>query len=84
MLNGKLETLTSKHMALQATHKELECSYEKLVDSYATLDMAHEVVVSSVKTIQPLTHTCTCSQVNIDLSCTKPLKQANLVLSMYL
>jgi hypothetical protein len=56
-------------MALQADHKELECSYEKLVDSYATLEIAHEVVLSSVKSTQPLSHTCTCSQVQIDLSC---------------
>jgi hypothetical protein len=56
-------------MALQADHKGLECSYEKLVDSYATLEIAHEVVLSSVKSMQPLSHTCTCSQVQIDLSC---------------
>jgi cobalamin biosynthesis Co2+ chelatase CbiK len=56
-------------MALQANHKGLECSYEKPVDSYATLEIAHEVVLSSVKSIQPLSHTCTCSQVQVNLSC---------------
>jgi hypothetical protein len=69
-LEAKLEKLTSEHMALQADHKELECSYEKLVDSYATLEITHEVVLSSVKSIQPLPHTCTCSLVQINLSCT--------------
>jgi hypothetical protein len=65
-------------MALQANHKELECSYEKLVDSYATLEIVHEVVISSVKFMQPLSHTCTCSQVQIDLSCTNDcLSQAS-------
>jgi len=54
MLVAQLEKLTSEHMTLQATHKELERSYEKLVDSYAILDIAHEVVLSSVKSIQPL------------------------------
>jgi hypothetical protein len=68
-LEAQLEKLTSEHMALQADHKGLECSYEKLVDSYATLEIAHEVVLSSVKSMQPLSHTCTCSQVQIDLSC---------------
>jgi chromosome segregation ATPase len=71
--NDELETqlgkLTSEHMGLQADHKELECSYEKLVDSYATLEIAHEVVLSTVKFMQPLSHACTCSQVQIDLSC---------------
>ena len=78
MLEAKLEKLTSEHMTLQVKHKELECSHEKLVDSYATLDIAHEVVLSLVQFMQPLTHTCTCSHVNIELSCTKPcLIQAN-------
>jgi hypothetical protein len=56
-------------MALQADHKGLECSYEKLVDFYATREIAHEVMLSSVKSIQPLSNTCTCSQVQINLSC---------------
>jgi predicted metalloenzyme YecM len=62
-LEAKLAKLTSEHIALQANHKELEYSYEKLVDSYATLEIAHEVVLSSVKSTQPLYHTCTCSQI---------------------
>jgi hypothetical protein len=68
-LETQLAKLTSEHMALQASHKELEYSYEKLVDSYATLEIAHEVVLSSVKSIQPPSHTCTCSQAQINLSC---------------
>jgi hypothetical protein len=68
-LEAQLAKLTREHMALQANHKELECSYEKLVDSYATLEIAHEVVLSSVKSIQPPSHTCTCSQAQINLSC---------------
>jgi hypothetical protein len=72
-------------MALQATLKELECSREKLVDSYASLEIAHEVVVSSVKFLQPLTPTCTCSLVNSEFACIKlALKQYNLALSMCL
>jgi hypothetical protein len=68
-LEAKLAKLTSEHMVLQANHNELEHSYEKLVDSYATLEIAHEVVISSVKSIQPLSHTCTCSKVQVNLSC---------------
>jgi hypothetical protein len=72
VLNEKLENLTREHMALQARHKELECSHEMLVESYTCLEVAHEIVLSSVKFTQPLSHTCTCSHVNIELSCTKP------------
>jgi hypothetical protein len=80
------EKLTSEHMALQARHKELECSHEMLVESYTRLEVAHEVVLSSVKSTQPLSHTCTCSHVNIECLVLNlvVLKQANLVLSMYL
>jgi hypothetical protein len=85
-LEAKLAKLTSEHMALQANHKELEYSYENLVDSYATLEIAHEVVLSSVKSIQPLSHICTCSQIQVNSSCANDCfsQQANLVLSMYL
>jgi hypothetical protein len=72
VLEAQLAKLTSEHMALQATHKELECSHEKLVDSYASLEIAHEVVVSPVKFSQPLTPTCTCSLVNNEFANTKP------------
>jgi hypothetical protein len=58
-------------MTLQARHKELECSHEMLVESYTRLEVAHEVVLSSVTSTQPLSHTCICSHVNIELSCTK-------------
>jgi hypothetical protein len=59
-------------VALQGTHKELEYSYEKLAESHAMLEVAHEIVLTSVKSYQPLSHTCTCSQVQITLSCDKP------------
>ena len=72
MLKVQVGSLTSKHVALQGTHKELEHSYEKLAESHAMLGIAHEVVITSVKSYQPLTHTCTCSQVQIMLSCDKP------------
>jgi hypothetical protein len=72
VLEAQLAKLTSEHMDLQETHKELECPHEKLVDSYASLEIAYEVVVSSVKFLQPLTPTCTCSLVNNEFACTKP------------
>jgi hypothetical protein len=72
VLEVQLAKLTSKHMTLQATHKELECSYEKLVGSYASLQIAHEVVLSWVNFLQPLTPICTCSLFNNEFAYTKP------------
>jgi hypothetical protein len=37
------------------------------MDSYALLESAHEVMVTTVKDSQP--HTCTCAQPSVDLSC---------------
>ena len=43
MLKAQVESLTSKCVALQGTHKELENSYEKLAESHAMLEVAHEL-----------------------------------------
>ena len=75
VLKDKLEKLSSEHVTLQGTHMELEKSYEKLVESHVMIEMAHEVMVNTVKSYEPLTHTCTCSLNHV------VLKQANLVLS---
>jgi len=72
VLKAKLEKLSSEHVILQGTHMELEKSYEKLVESHVMIGMAHEIMVNTVKSYEPLTHICTCSHVQIDLTCTKP------------
>ena len=41
VLKAKLEKLTSEHVALQETHTEPEKFYEILMDSHATLEVAH-------------------------------------------
>ena len=56
MIKAQVESLTSKCVTLQGTHKELEYSYEKLADSHAMTEVAHEVVLTSVKSYQPLSH----------------------------
>ena len=71
-LKAQIEELASKYVALQENHDVQLCSHEKLVDSHAMLEIAHEVVLTMVKSHQPLTHKCTCSQVQIDLSCANP------------
>jgi hypothetical protein len=54
-------------MKLQKRHEDLLCSHKELMSSYALLEVAHEVMVTTVKDSQP--HTCTCVQSSIDLSC---------------
>jgi hypothetical protein len=71
MMNEELmlefQKLISKHMKLQKINRDLLCSHEKLIDSYALLEATHEVMVTTVKFSQP--HTCTCAPHSIDLSC---------------
>jgi hypothetical protein len=57
----------SKHMKLQKRHGDLLCYHKELMESYALLESAHEVMVTTIKDSQP--HTCTCAQPSIDLSC---------------
>jgi hypothetical protein len=63
----EFKILISKYMKLQKRHKDLLCSQKELMDSYALLESAHEVMVTTVKDSQP--HTCICAQPSIDLSC---------------
>jgi hypothetical protein len=69
MLKDKVERLTSKNETLQESHDGLLCSHEKVMDSHLMLEIAHEVVVIAVKSYQPHTHKCTCTQVLYILSC---------------
>jgi hypothetical protein len=57
-LTAQVDELTSKHMDLQALHMELKCSNEKLVESYAILEVAHEVMTTMMKSCQPIDNTC--------------------------
>jgi hypothetical protein len=55
----KFNKLISKHMKLQKRRRDLLCSHNELMDSYALLESAHEVLVTMVKDSQ--LHTCTCA-----------------------
>ena len=55
VLKEKVERLTSKNEILQGNLDELLCSHEKLMDSHLMLEIAHEVVVTMVKSYQPHT-----------------------------
>jgi hypothetical protein len=58
--------LIHKHMKLQKRHGNLLCSHKELIDSYALLKSAHEVMLTKVKDSKP--HTCICAPPSIDLS----------------
>jgi hypothetical protein len=66
----EFKKLISKHVKLQKRHRDLLCSHKELMDSYALLELAYEVMVTTVEYSQP--HTCTCAQPSIDLSCANP------------
>jgi DNA repair exonuclease SbcCD ATPase subunit len=53
-LKTKLDELSSKYNDIQANYVHLKCSHEKLVELHIMLEVAHEVVVTSVKSSQPL------------------------------
>ena len=58
ILKVKLDELTSSHMEIQNQHKELSCSNEKLVNSFAILEVAHEVMVTVMMSCVPINNTC--------------------------
>jgi hypothetical protein len=63
----EFKKLIRKRMKLQKRHMDLLCSHKELIDSYALLESAHEVMVTKIKDSKP--HTCTCAPPSIDLSC---------------
>jgi hypothetical protein len=69
---------------LQKRHGDLLCSHKELMNSHALLESTHEVMVTTVKDSQ--SHTCTCAQLSIDLSCANSYfpKQSHQVMNIYL
>ena len=57
-LMAQVDELTNKHMNMQALNMELMCSKQKLVDSFATLEVAHEVMVTVMMSCVPINNTC--------------------------
>jgi hypothetical protein len=80
----EFQKLISKHMKLQKRHGDLLCSHKEFIDSYALLELAHEVMVTKVHDSKP--HTCTCAPLSIIYivpTLVAP-KQSHHVMSMYL
>ena len=67
MFKNTIERLNIENLALQEKQDMLVCSHNKFMDSHIMLEMAHEVVLTNLKSYQP--HICTCTQVETILSC---------------
>jgi hypothetical protein len=67
MLKNTIEKLNIENLALQEKHDMLVCSHNKYIDSHIMLEIAHEVVLTNLKSYQP--HICTCTQIETILSC---------------
>ena len=57
-LKTQIDELTNKLMQEQTLGMKLKCSNERLVESFATLEVAHEVMVTAVKSYKPIDNTC--------------------------
>jgi hypothetical protein len=69
-LKARLDELSSKYNVLQANYVHLKCSHEEVVESSFMLEVAHEVMITSVKFSQPLTHSLTSTPSQLNISCT--------------
>jgi hypothetical protein len=67
MFKNTIERLNIENLALQEKHDMLVSSHNKFMDSHIMLEMAHEVVLTNLKSYQP--HICTCTQIESILSC---------------
>jgi hypothetical protein len=61
MLKNTIEKLNIENLALQEKHDMLVFSRNKFMDSHIMLEMAHEVVLTNLKSYQP--HMCTCVEI---------------------
>jgi site-specific DNA-adenine methylase len=53
-----VDELTIKHVDLQAFYMEIKGSNEKLIESYAMLEVSHKVMISMIKSYQLTNDTC--------------------------
>ncbi|CAN6363066.1 unnamed protein product [Urochloa humidicola] len=58
LLKDQMDELINKNVDLKIQYIELKCAYEELMDTHAKLEVAHEVVITMIKSSQPTNHTC--------------------------
>jgi hypothetical protein len=67
MLRSQVEMMNLEKLALGEKYDMLSYSHSKLVDDHIMLDIAHEVVITSLNSCEP--HSCTSDQLVKVLSC---------------
>jgi hypothetical protein len=67
MLRSQVEMMNLEKLALGENYDMLSYSHSKLVDDHIMLDIAHEVVITSLNSCEP--HSCTSDQLVKVLSC---------------
>jgi hypothetical protein len=67
MLKSQVEMINLEKLALSEKYDMLSYSHNELVDDHIMLDIAHEVVITSLNSCEP--HSCTCDQLVKILSC---------------
>jgi hypothetical protein len=70
-LKVQLKVLTSKHVKMKKDYEMLKCSHKNLQEAHVMLQVSHEVVISSVKHLEPNTQECTCSPNLVNSICAK-------------
>jgi hypothetical protein len=70
MLERQVEFLNLEKLALGEEYDMLSYSHNKLVDDHIMLDIAHEVVITSLNSCE--THSCTCAHLDNISPCANP------------
>jgi hypothetical protein len=70
MLERQVELLNLEKLALGEKYDMLSYSHNKLVDDHIMLDIAHEVVITSLNVCEP--HSCTCAHLDNISPCANP------------
>ena len=65
-------------MKLQENHDKLLCTHESLVASHTELEIAHEVIVITIKSYEPRMDKGTHSLHSVDLTCACPINSSTI------
>jgi hypothetical protein len=70
MLKSQVEMLNLEKLALSKKYDMLSYSHNELVNDHIMLNIAHEVVMTSLNYCEP--HSCTCVNLDNTMSCAIP------------
>jgi hypothetical protein len=72
MLERQVELLSHDKLALTKKYDLLSCYHDNLLDRHIMLEVAHEVVITNLKSCEP--HSCTSAHLNNISSCANPCR----------